>query len=124
MKNKIIIGNLFAVLLLVTLPAVSAVNDMYNADYIKSTDLENSQVSDEVNFLNDSIWELIDIYIEMMYHLRLTRVQMWYLIANIFGLTGTFSALIYFRAFLLETRAKVSRDVFGEVIDLLQIILP
>ena len=124
MKNKIIITSLFAVLLLVSLPTVSAINDMYSADSFKSEKIENTVNIDENNKLNNSIWELLDIYIEMIYHLRLARVEMWHLLASLLSLTGTLSTLIDFRAFLLETRAKVSRDVLGEILDVLQIILP
>ncbi len=124
MKNKIIITSLFAVLLLVSLPTVSAINDIYSSDSFKSEKIENTVNIDENNKLNNSIWELLDIYIEMMYHLRLARVEMWHLLASILSLTGTLSTLIDFRAFLLETRAKVSRDVISEILDVLQIILP
>ncbi len=124
MKNKIIITSLFAVLLLVSLPTISAINDIYRADSFESDNIKNTVNIDENNKINNSIWELLDIYIEMMYHLRLARVEMWHLLASILGVTGALTTLIDFRAFLLETRAKVSRDVFSEILDVLQVILP
>ena len=124
MKNKIVIGSLFAVLLLVSLSNVSAINDIYSADSFESKIFKNTDNILEKNKVDNSIWELFDIYIELMYHLRLARVQIWLLIANLAGMTGTILSLINLRAYLLETRATVSREVLGEILDVVQDIMP
>ena len=118
MKKKIIIGSILAVFILVSLPSISAISDDANSDNIipKNTEQNDKMVS--------SIWDIFDIYIQMMYHQRLARVSMWELLVELTGMTGTISSLIQFRLFLLATRTEVSKEVFSEVLKLLQDLFP
>lgn len=120
MRNKVIIGSLFAVLLLISLPSISALNDSTN---VESKNHKQLNIPDQISS-DSSIWTLIGIYIDMMYHLRLFRVEVWNLIANLPGMTGTILSLINLRTYLLSTRATVSRDVLNNVIDVLKDIIP
>jgi hypothetical protein len=121
MRNKILIGSLFAVILLVCLPSISALNDSVVAE---SNNITKLNITDKKNSRDSSIWTLIDIYIDMMYHLRLFRVEVWNLIANLPGVGGTILSLINLRAYLLSTRATVSRDVLNNIINVLKDIIP
>lgn len=118
MKKKIIIGSILAVFILVSLPSISALSDTANSDNIvyDTTEQKEKMVS--------SIWDVFDIYIQMMYHQRLARVSMWELLVELTGMTGTISSLILFRVFLLATRTEVSKEVFSEVLNLLQDLFP
>ena len=118
MKKKIIIGSILAVFILVLLPSISAVSDNADSDNIMP---KNAEQNDK---MVSSIWDIFDIYIQMMYHQRLARVNMWELFVELTEMTGTISSLIQFRVFLLATRTDVSKKVFSEVLNLLQELFP
>lgn len=124
MRKRILIGCLFAVSLLVVMPNISAVNDNLCAESFKSENLEQINNAEQKHLLDASIWGLLGIYIQMMYHFRMTRVNLWYLIAQIPGLTGTLLDLVELRAYLLSTRATVSRDVLIAILDVLEDLIP
>jgi hypothetical protein len=124
MRKKIVIGCLFAVSLLVVMPNISAVNDNLCAESFKSENLEKIDNAEEKHLLDTSIWDLLRIYIQMMYHFRMTRVNLWYLFATLPGLTGTLLDLVELRAYLLSTRANVSRDVLIAILDVLEDLIP
>ena len=124
MRKKIAIGCLFAVSLLVMMPNISAVNDNLCDKSLKSENLEQINACEQERLLDNPIWKLLDIYIQMMYHLRMSRVNFWYLIAEMPGMTGTLLSLVELRTYLLSTRATVSRDVLLAILNVLEDIIP
>lgn len=118
------IGCLIAVLLLVMMPNISAINVKSYAKSPKSENLEHIENFKQKHILESPIWGIISIYIQMMYHLRMSRSEFWELIGAIPGLPGTLLPLIELRACLLSTRATVSRDVFTAILEVLQDIIP
>jgi len=118
MKKKIVIVSILAVLMLALLPNISAVSNNLDSDNIFSNNVEQKEV------MNGSIWDIFDIYIQLMYHQRLARVSLWELIAELTGMAGTISSLVQFRIFLLLTRTEVSKEVLTEVLKLLQDLFP
>jgi len=124
MKKKIVIGCLFAVLLLVMMPNISAINVNLGAKSLKSEPLEQIDNYEQKRLLDNPIWGILSIYIQMMYHLRMARADFWDLLGAIPGIPGTLLPLIELRAYLLLTRATVSRDVLTAILDALQDIIP
>jgi len=124
MKKKIVIGCLFAVLLLVMMPNISAINVNLGAKSLKSEPLEQIDNYEQKRLLDNPIWGILSIYIHMMYHLRMARADFWDLLGAIPGIPGTLLPLIELRAYLLLTRATVSRDVLTAILDALQDIIP
>ena len=54
----------------------------------------------------------------------MARADFWDLLGAIPGIPGTLLPLIELRAYLLLTRATVSRDVLTAILDALQYIIP
>ncbi len=117
MKKKIIIYSIFAVLLMVLVPNTSAINDG-----LISKSLNESE--EQIETLDGSIFDILEIYIEMMFNFRMARVNLWQIFAEIPGMGGTILTLINFRAFLLIKRAEVSRDVLAKILEVIQQIMP
>ena len=117
MKKKIIIYCVFAVILIISIPNISAVNDRYSTENLPEDIEQNDPQS-------ASIWDILGIYIDMMYHIRIARVDLWKIISEFPGIGGTILTLINFRAFLLQTRAEVSKDLLAEIIQVLQELMP
>jgi len=124
MKKIIVIGCLIAVSLLVMMPNISAINVNLGAKSPKSENLEQIDNYEQKRLLDNPIWGILSTYIQMMYHLRMARADFWDLLGAIPGVPGTLLPLIELRAYLLSTRATVSRDVLTAILDALQDIIP